>query len=69
MPDVYAAKEDPTEPLEPTRYPSDMLFSTSFLAMIYITAYPLEMMEFSSLASLCSTIGGSSSPYCSCALA
>ena len=48
IPDIVAAKEEPTDPREPTRYPSSFDFHTSFWAMIYITAYPLEIIEFSS---------------------
>ena len=50
IPDMYATKDDPTEPREPTRYPSSLDFHTSFCAMMYITAKPLEMMEFNSLS-------------------
>ena len=59
---IVAAKEDPTEPLEPTRYPSCIDLVTSFWAMIYITAYPLLMIEPSSLSNLFSTISGKLSP-------
>ena len=34
---MYAAKEDPTDPLDPTRYPSSLDFHTNFWAIIYIT--------------------------------
>ena len=43
-------------------------FHTSFCAIIYITAYPLEIIEFNSRSSRSFTIGGSSSPYMLCAL-
>ena len=38
IPDIVAAKDDPTEPREPTRYPSSLDFHTNFCAIIYITA-------------------------------
>ena len=42
---IVATKEEPTDPLEPTRYPWSFESPTSFCAMIYITANPLEMIE------------------------
>ena len=68
IPAIVAANEEPTEPLEPTRYPSSFDFQTSFCAIIYITAYPLLIIELSSLSSLSTTTGGRSGPYMACAL-
>ena len=48
IPDMVATNDDPTDPREPTRYPSSFDFHTSFCAMIYITAKPFLMMEFNS---------------------
>ncbi len=59
---MVATKELPTLPLEPTRYPSSTDFHTNFCAMMYITAKPLVMMEWSSFFSLASTISGNSGP-------
>ena len=67
IPAIVATKEDPTEPLEPTRYPSSLDFHTNFCAMMYITANPLDMIEFSSLSSRSVTTGGNSFPYMECA--
>ena len=53
---IVAAKDEPTEPLEPTRYPSSFDFHTSFCAIIYMTEYPLDIIELSSLSSLSVTI-------------
>ena len=38
IPDKKATKDEPTEPLEPTIYPSSFDFLTSFCAIIYITS-------------------------------
>ena len=62
IPAIVATNEEPTEPRDPTRYPSSFDFHTSFCAMMYITAYPLEIMEFSSRSRRAETISGSSSP-------
>ena len=62
---MVATKDEPTEPREPTRYPSSLDFHTSFWAMIYMTANPLEIMEVSSRSSRSVTIFGRFSPYIS----
>ena len=56
IPAMVATKELPTDPREPTRYPSSTDFHTSFCAMMYITANPFLIMEFNSFSSLASTI-------------
>ncbi len=38
---MNAANDEPTDPLEPTIYPSSFDFHTSFCAIMYITEYPL----------------------------
>ena len=63
-----ATNDEPTEPLEPTIYPSAFDFQTNFCAIIYITEKPFFIIEFSSFSNLSSTIGGNSSPYNLCAL-
>ena len=62
MPAMLATKDDPTDPRDPTRYPSATDFHTSFWAMMYMTANPLEMMECSSFFRRSSTTCGRSSP-------
>ena len=65
---MLATNDEPTEPLEPTMYPSAFDFQTSFCAIMYITENPFLIIDVSSLSSLSSTICGSGSPYNSCAL-
>ena len=65
---MLATNDEPTDPLEPTIYPSSFDFHTSFCAIMYITENPFFIIEFNSLSSLSCTISGSGSPYNSCAL-
>ena len=62
MPAIVAAKDEPTDPLEPTKYPSSFDLQTNFWAIIYNTAYPFFIIELNSLSSLSSTIFGKFSP-------
>ena len=62
IPAIVAANDEPTEPLEPTRYPSSFDFHTSFCAIIYITEYPLLIIELSSLSRRSFTISGRGLP-------
>ena len=49
---MVATKDEPTDPLDPTKYPSEYDFATNFCAIRYNTAYPLLIIEFSSLSNL-----------------
>ena len=62
IPAIVAANDEPTEPLDPTRYPSSFDFHTSFCAIIYITEYPLLIIELSSLSRRSFTISGRGLP-------
>ena len=68
MSDKYATNDEPTEPREPTRYPSCNDFLTSSCAILYITAKPLPMIELSSLSRRFWTFSGRGVPYISSAL-
>ena len=65
---MLATKDDPTDPLEPTKYPSSLDFQTNFCAIIYITENPFFIIEPNSFSNLFSTISGKGSPYISLAL-
>ena len=65
---MFATNDEPTEPLEPTKYPSSFDFSTNLCAIIYNVENPFFMIESNSLFSLACTISGSGSPYSSFAL-
>ena len=62
IPAIVATNEEPTDPRDPTRYPSAFDFHTNFCAMMYITEYPLEMIEFNSFSNRLDTASGKSLP-------
>ena len=63
-----ATTEDPTDPLEPTKYPLSTDFLTSFCAIKYNTAKPFPIIELSSFSILSSRNSGNGFPYNSYAL-
>ena len=62
IPDRNATKDDPTDPLLPTMYPSDSDFATSFTAIMYSVENPYPMIAPNSLSMRFCTISGRFSP-------